>query len=98
MLNTIPTPDDHLTAGPHCRVTAAVKGHVCGAGSPPTIGTGIVSSAGIQIRGRDVARATPHDHFAARPYCRVKVSGFGCVRGGGRCPTVRIGTVPSTRV
>jgi hypothetical protein len=95
MLNTIPTPDDHLTAGPHCRVTVAVKGHVCGAGSSPTIGVGIVSPAGVQIPG---ARSTPDDHFAVCPDSCVNVSGWGRVGGGGRCPTVRTGTVSSTRV
>ena len=39
------TPDDHFTAGPHCRVTPSGSGRIGGAGSCPSIRTGIVSPA-----------------------------------------------------
>ena len=39
------------------------------------------------------AESTPDDHFAARPDCRVKVSGSGRVGSAGGCPTVRAGIV-----
>ena len=46
------TPDNHFTAGPHCCVIISGLGRVGEAGSCPTIGTGLVSAAGINI-GRD---------------------------------------------
>jgi hypothetical protein len=42
-----PTPDDHLTAGPRCRVKGPARGCVGGARGRPTIRAGIVSPAGI---------------------------------------------------
>ena len=42
-------PDDHFTAGPHCRVKISGSGRVGGAGGCPTIRAGIVSAAGVQI-------------------------------------------------
>ena len=44
-----PTPDDHFTAGPHCRVIFSGSGRIGGAGGCPTIRAGIVSPAGVQI-------------------------------------------------
>ena len=41
-------PDDHLAAGPHCRVRVSAIGRVGGAGGCPTVGAGIVSPAGVQ--------------------------------------------------
>ena len=41
-------PDDHFTAGPHCRVIESGVGCVGGAGSCPTIRAGIVSPAGVK--------------------------------------------------
>ena len=40
-------PDDHFTAGPHCRVIASGSGRVGRAGGCPTIRAGIVSPAGV---------------------------------------------------
>ena len=42
-------PDDHLAAGPNCRVRIAGAGRVGGAGGCPTIGAGIVSAASVKI-------------------------------------------------
>ena len=42
-------PDDHFTAGPHCRVIVSGIGRVGGAGGCPTIRAGIVSPAGVQV-------------------------------------------------
>ena len=85
------TPDDHFTAGPHCRVTASGIGRVGGAGGCPTVGAGIVSPAGVQNRRRH--HSAPDDHFAAGPHCRVTLSGRGRVGGAGGCPTIGAGIV-----
>ena len=45
---SIPAPNDHFTAGPHCRVTTSADGRVGDAGGCPTIRAGIVSPAGVQ--------------------------------------------------
>ena len=50
------TPNDHFTASPHCRVTGSGSGRVDRAGSCPTIRSGIVSPAGVQIT---TAKAAP---------------------------------------
>ena len=44
-------PDDHFTAGPHCRVIVSGTGRVGRAGGCPAIRAGIVSPAGVQIAG-----------------------------------------------
>ena len=44
----ISAPDDHFTAGPHCRVNVSASGRVGRAGGCPTIRAGIVSPAGVQ--------------------------------------------------
>ena len=85
-------PDDHFTAGPHCRVNESGSGRVGRAGGCPTIRAGIVSPAGVQIVA-DVISSTPDDHFTASPDCRVIDSGSGCVGRAGGCPTIRAGIV-----
>ena len=62
-------PDDHFTAGPHCRVIVSGSGRVGGAGGCPTIRAGIVSPASVQIAWSSLS--TPDDHFTAGPDCRV---------------------------
>ncbi len=42
------TPNDHFTSGPEGRVIQSLRGRVGGAGSSPTVGTGIVSSTGTR--------------------------------------------------
>ena len=93
----ISTPDDHFTAGPHCRVTVSGSGRVGGAGGCPTIRAGIVSPAGVEIAVA-VASSTPDDHFTAGPDCRVRRSASGRVGGAGGCPTVRAGIVSPASV
>ena len=83
-------PDDHFTAGPHCRVNVSASGRVGGAGGCPTIRAGIVSPAGVQIVA--ASQSTPDDHFTASPHCRVK-SASGRVGRAGGCPTIRAGIV-----
>ena len=91
----IPTPDDHFTAGPHCRVIKSAIGRADEARGSPTIGAGIVSPAGAQ---QDMGiQPAPDDHFAAGPDCSVNVPGHGR-EGGGGCPTVCVGVVSPTRV
>ncbi len=46
-------PDDHFTAGPHCRVIDSRIGRVGGAGGCPTVRAGIISAAGVQSRADD---------------------------------------------
>ena len=86
------TPDDHFTAGPHCRVTESGSGRVGRAGGCPTIRAGIVSPAGVQERQLR-SSSTPDDHFTAGPHCRVIGSGRGRVGRAGGCPTIRAGIV-----
>src|SRR2546430_1341582 len=77
------TPNDHVAAGPHCRVTTSASRCVYSAGSYPVVRAGTVSSAGVEI-----VITAPDDHFTASPDCRVTVSGSGCVGSGGSHPTV----------
>jgi hypothetical protein len=44
-----PSPDDHLAAGPHCRVIDSTLGRASGASSCPRVGVGIVSSSVVEI-------------------------------------------------
>jgi len=80
-------------------VISSCRGRIGGAGRSPTIGAGIVSPAGVhKIRARITEASAPDDHFATRPYCRMKPSGLGRVGGRGGCPTVRAGIIPATGV
>ena len=91
----VAAPDDHFTAGPHCRVKASAGGRTGGAGGGPTICDGVISPTGVQ-KGAAVAAAD--DHFAAGPDCRVNVSGAWRADDAGGCPTVRAGIVSPARV
>jgi hypothetical protein len=81
----ISAPNDHLTAGPDCRMILSNLGRVGRAGSCPTIRAGIVSAAGVEPRG---TRSAPNNHFPAGPYCGVIRSALGRVGGAGSCPTI----------
>jgi hypothetical protein len=78
-------------------VTPSRGRRASGADESPSIGRGIIPSAGVQIVR--VAVSAPHNHFSARPDCCVTVpSGRrvgGVVRGG---PAVRAGIVSATAV
>ena len=84
-----PAPDDHFAARPDCRVKEPGLGREGGGGRCPTVRVGVVSAASVECHRRGPERATPDDHFAARPDCRVKVSGGGRVGCSRRHPTVR---------
>jgi hypothetical protein len=93
--DTLSAPDNHLTAGPNCRVKHSRLGRRSGAGGCPSIGAGIVPGAGVYQSA--VNLSAPDDHFAAGPHCGVIPSGSGRIGSGGRCPTVRAGIVsPAT--
>ena len=49
--STKSAPNDHFTAGPHCRVIGSGSGRVGGAGGCPSIRAGIVSPASVQSQG-----------------------------------------------
>ncbi len=68
------TPDDHFTASPHCRVRGSGRGYFGRAGGRPTIGAGIISPAGVQVKASKY-KSTPDDHFTASPHCCVKALG-----------------------
>src|SRR5205814_2267635 len=80
-------PDDHFTAGPHCRVTGSSSGRVDRTGDCPTIHAVIVSSAGIHPADNLVI-STPNDHFTAGPHCRVLGSANGRVSDGRGHPRI----------
>ena len=96
-------PDNHFTAGPHCRVKGSGRGRVGRAGGCPTIRAGIVSPAGVERACRDYP---PHTIISAPVQTAVwRAPGSGRVGGAGGCPTVRAGIVspagvrtPSPRV
>src|SRR5439155_21231144 len=77
-------PNDHFTAGPHCRVIGSGIGRVGPAGGHPTVSAWIVSPAGIQP-----AAAAPDDHFAASPDCCVNNWAVRRIGSGGCRPAVR---------
>ena len=64
-------PDDHLTAGPHRRVTGARGGRTGDGHRRPTVAHRIVAPAVVQIGS---AVSAPDDHLAARPHRRVRVA------------------------
>ena len=87
-------PNDHFTAGPHCRGIRSAVGRVGSAGGCPTVGSGIVSAASIQVAVCETTSSpAPDDHFTSGPDCLVKPSGSGRVAGAGSYPTVCSGTV-----
>jgi hypothetical protein len=94
---TNPTPNDHFTAGPHCRVPVSDRGRIGCAGGCPTIRTGIVSAAVVQI-ARWVVVPAPNDHFTAGPHCRVSPTAGGRVGQAGGYPTIRVGIVSAAAV
>src|SRR6185295_17639556 len=96
----VATPDDHLTASPHCRVIAAGFGCVERAGGRPAVRFGIVSAAGFEEFERltNWTKSTPDDHFSASPDCRVTGSASGRVGRAGGGPTIGAGIVSAAGV
>src|SRR5258705_391594 len=86
----IAPPDDHFTAGPHCRVKDAASWCVSRGGGRPTIRARIVFPARVRVAA---IISTPDDHFTAGPHCRVTTSGSGRVAGA--YPTIRAKAVSS---
>src|SRR5438034_718410 len=84
------TPYDHFGTTPDRSMTGSPRWHIGVARADPTVRSWIVSSARIQ--NVTAVLTTPHDHFAARPYCRMICPGSGSVGGRGCCPAI------STRV
>ena len=74
--------DNHLAAGPNCRVKLSASGGVGEASGRPTVRTGIISAAGIQ------EGSAPDDHVTARPYCAVSGSASGRIGRRGSRPTI----------
>ena len=68
----------------------SAKGRVRGAGGCPRIGSRIVSPTGVVIIS---AVSAPHNHFAACPDCRVRVSASGCIGRADSSPSVRAGII-----
>jgi hypothetical protein len=78
------TPYDHFSAGPHCGTSR--NGCACGAHTPPTIGTWIVSPAIVET---SIAGASaPDDHFSAGPHCGMTESTGGRIQNAGGCPSI----------
>src|SRR5439155_7672018 len=75
----VAAPDNHLAAGPHCRVIFSAIGRVGGAGRCPTLAAGVVSPAGVQIAA--VAVSAPDDHYTTGSHCCGMNPASG--RGGG---------------
>ena len=71
-----PAPDDHLTAGPNCRVPASRTGRIGGAGGRPGISAGIVSPASVKKTPKPF---TPLHTIISLPVqtavCSVRASG-----------------------
>src|SRR5439155_2641900 len=82
------TPDDHFTAGPHCRVLGSAGRRVGSASGCPTIRAGIVSPAGVKIADATTTTTAPHDHFGPDPDCRVVISRNLSLVDGSSCLTV----------
>ncbi len=71
-------------------------GRIGDARGGPTVGAGIVSSSDVK-EGTSIP-ATPDDHFAVNPDCRVGVSAIGRACGASRHPTIRTRIVSPARV
>src|SRR5882724_1135651 len=64
----IPTPHNHFTASPNCRVEDSGTGSCCGVGCDPTVSPGIIPPARVQ---KGAVIASPDDHFTTSPYSGV---------------------------
>ena len=91
-------PDDHFTAGPHCRVIESGSRCVGGTGGCPTVRTRIISPARVRRAAHGAAGSAPDHHFTASPDSRVKISCRRCVRRACVRPTIACRIVSSTGV
>ena len=95
-IKKIPAPDDHFSAGPHCRSVSPSR-RVSRARGCPAIRARIVSPAGVHPGGA-AGNSAPDDHFTSGPHGRDTVPGIGRVHAAGSRPTVRGRVVSPTSV
>ena len=73
------------------------SGRVAGARGRPTVSVGIISAASDRKGIVNICSA-PDNHFAAGPYCCVKVSTSGRGSGASSYPAISAGIVSPTRI
>src|SRR5207248_7892919 len=66
-LGAAASPDNHLAAGPDCRMPLSGGRHVGCACGRPSVRGGIVSPAAVKFL--KVILSTPDDHFTSSPDC-----------------------------
>ena len=86
-IEKIPSPNDHFTASPHCRVDRPATRRIGCARSGPAIHNRIVSTP------RLIEKTVPNNHLATRPNCRMRISWARCTSSRGSGPTVCSGIV-----
>src|SRR5439155_1217089 len=93
------TPDDNFTAGRDCGVRISTIRCVSRPCDCPAGRSRIISSAVVK-RGRGAAAifATPNNHYAPGPHCRMRVARRGRICGAGGYPAVCVGIVSPTSV
>jgi len=90
----LPSPDNHLAAGPHRRVIASAIWHVGDGSRCPAIGGRVVPSASIQVVIKNVREIpSPNDHFPASPHRLVTRSASRRIDGARNDPVVGTGIV-----
>ena len=82
----ISAPDDHLTAGPHCRVKYRAIGRIGRCWWLSSYQCWDCISR--QCSKSPVPISTPDNHFTASPDCRVTAARRGRIGGAGGCPGV----------
>jgi hypothetical protein len=95
---TLATPDNHVTASPHCRMFRPGVGHVDEARRCPRICTGIVPPSCVHIGVAVALTSAPDDHLTASPYCSVTASSDRGISGACRYPTIRGWIIPPPSV
>ena len=95
--DSLPTPDDHFTAGPRCGVSPSGSGRASCGGSWSSYRCWDLTSRRCPKREKNGLNSAPDDHFAARPDCSVIVSRHGREGGGSCCPTVHVWVALSHR-
>src|SRR5436190_1302460 len=83
-------PNDHLAAGPHCRLVDSTHWRIGGARGCPTISARKVSPAGVRKVSVLVVdkNSAPNDHFAAGPDRCRPTSRRRCVSRTSLCPVI----------
>src|SRR6476659_1266296 len=94
----MPAPYDHFGAGPYRGVIVSSLWRIDKIRCCPTVGSGIISAAALQLAGDIEVVSSPHDHFRTGPYGRMGSSHFWSVNRGRGYPAVRIGIVFPTGV